>query len=225
MNNPFNEEHLRREIDIYLSSIENEDTDFKLLIAKAKELANKINNSKNPETVLYILKKYYNTTLLSPLTLNEDEFSFTGKGIGVNIRCDDIIRTKDFNIVYLRAYIVDIRHFYNSNTNEEEPVFPDYIDIETKIAPKLWLTKGGNIYGEYVKECILKANTIVKGNYIPHPPINIPCSVILKNNNYIFTVDIREPKLKALKEFYDVIIEKDKDYPKFDIRKFKKLKK
>lgn len=225
MNNKFNNEHLSREIEKYLSTIEDKDFKFDLIVQAVYEICKLINNSNNPQAVYSIIKKYYETGLLAPLTLAKDEFSFTGKGIKTNIRCNNVIIDIDNNIVYLNAYSINIKHLYNVNTNEEEPIFPTYLDLEQTKSPIIYFTKGGNIYGEYIKECRLKANTIVKGNYIPHPPINIPCSVILKNDNYIFTVDIREPKLKALKEFYDVIIEKDKDYPKFDIRKFKKLKK
>ena len=55
--------------------------------------------------------------------------------------------------------------------------------------------------------------------------VNIPCSLILDNGDRIITVDHREPKLKVLKDFYEVYFKFDKTVHdrKYDIRKYAKM--
>lgn len=178
----------------------------------------------NKTFVVDTIKRYFENGILTPLALDDKEFPFTGGLIRFNNRYPDIVLNTDDDIIYYNAYRPEIKHYYNSITKEEEPIFPTHIDIEKAKCPLLYFTKGGNIIGEYIYECQLKPATVKRGNYTPHPPIAIPCSVIETKDDLIFTVDIREPKIAVLKTFYNVIIKQTKDYPKYDIRKFKKIK-
>ena len=62
-------------------------------------------------------------------------------------------------------------------------------------------------------------------NYSIKNPIKIPVSSIEHTDSpdIVFVVDHREPKLKALMEFYNVPIEHDENV-KYNLRKFKKIK-
>ena len=74
---------------------------------------------------------------------------------------------------------------------------------------------------DYIHKCYLKDQI---NKYIVKDPIKLPVSTIeYADKPYIiFFVDHREPKLKALMEFYNVPIEHDENI-KFNVRTFKKL--
>ena len=90
------------------------------------------------------------------------------------------------------------------------------------IDERIYISRGGIINGDYIRFCYLKHQT---GNYSIKDPIKIPVSSIEEKDdvNFILFVDHREPKLKALMEFYDVMIEHDCNI-KYNVRTFKKLK-
>ena len=92
----------------------------------------------------------------------------------------------------------------------------DFID------ERMYISRGGIINGDYIHKCYLK-NQI--DDYSIKDPIKVPVSSIeFKDSpDVIFFVDHREPKLKALMEFYNVPIEHS-DNVKFNVRTFKKLK-
>ena len=84
---------------------------------------------------------------------------------------------------------------------------------------RIYITRGGVIAGEYINKCYIKHN-----NFYPRDPVIINCSRITNHDDIdIYTVDSRSPKLKVLKEFYNVSINIDDKYKHIDIRKFKKL--
>ena len=92
----------------------------------------------------------------------------------------------------------------------------DFID------ERMYISSGGIINGDYIHKCYLKNQT---DDYSIKDPIKVPVSSIeFKDSpDVILFVDHREPKLKALMEFYNVPIEHS-DNVKFNVRTFKKLK-
>ena len=223
--NTFDNNKLQEEIDILKSSLEDfvEDSYEYNLINEIKTAIKTINNCKYSYAVLDYINKYYETGLLSPLTLHDDEFPFTGELNRVNKRYNDIIQTPDDDIIYRNAWIPKITHVYDVVNNKEVPIFPDYCELlEYKTVP-LYITRGGVCKGDYIIDCYLKQSTIDKHKFIPHSPIEIPCTLEVSTNQYRYSVDAREPKLRALREFYDVR-EVRIDYH-FDIRKYEKLNK
>lgn len=219
----FDIKKLQEEIDIYSSSLEDStDCDYKM-IECIRAAYKSIINSPDPRTTLEYINRFFNTGLLSPLSLHDDEFSFKGENYRDNKRYKYLIQNLDDYIIYLNAWKPYVVHVYNHKTNKEEPVFPTYIDVNINNSP-LWITKGGCCNGDFIQDVFLKESTIEKHAFIPHSPIVIPVSIIIKGDDIIFTVDAREPKLKALQEFYDVKIRNNSNI-KFDIRKYEKLNK
>ena len=159
--------------------------------------------------------------LLSPLTLTDDEFNKVEDNIeSYNKRYKWIIKRGD-NIYNNAAYKITIRKTYNHNLGIEYKydIPPIYLN------PTLYISKGGIITGECICDCQIRPNIVNKHSFVIQSIINIPVSAIAINNGFIYVIDHREPKLKALKEFYDVPIyfdEKVKEL-KLNIRKYKKL--
>lgn len=121
------------------------------------------------------------------------------------------------------AYSAKVRRFYIEDENNitEVPV-GKIIKAEGEIIDeRIYISRGGIINGDYIHFCYLKHQT---GNYSIKEPIKIPVSSIEENNgpDFMLFVDHREPKLKALMEFYNVPIEHD-DNIKYNVRTFKKL--
>ena len=126
-----------------------------------------------------------------------------------------------FNVL---AYTAKVRKFYIKDENDikEVPVGVIINNDGEIIDERIYISRGGIINGDYIHFCYLK-NQI--DNYSIKDPIKIPVSSIEEKNgvDFILFVDHREPKLKALMEFYNVQIEYDNNV-KYNVRTFKKLK-
>jgi hypothetical protein len=164
-----------------------------------------------------VLLKLFQGKYLSPIDLSPDNFDTYGK----HIRCSHIVMGND-TIYYSNAFKLKIIHTYIHNDKQEVAVTK-----WTDIASTIYITKGGVVTGEFfTNACELLPSAIRTGKFTIHEPVVIPCSVIDNGDYFIYTVDSREPKLKALKEFYKVSICFNEDIKgKYDIRKYEKLNK
>lgn len=116
---------------------------------------------------------------------------------------------------YNRAYKIIVDKLYNL-TNNEELYLPGKEELFNE---HIYITRGGVVSGEYINKCYIK-----NLNFYPRDPVTINCSRITNYRDInIYTIDSRSPKLKVLKEFYNVSINIDNKYKYIDIRKFKKL--
>lgn len=116
---------------------------------------------------------------------------------------------------YNRAYKIIVDKLYNL-TNNEELYLPGKEELFNE---RIYITRGGVVSGEYINKCYIK-----NLNFYPRDPVTINCSKITNYEDInIYTIDSRSPKLKVLKEFYNVSINIDDKYKYIDIRKFKKL--
>lgn len=116
---------------------------------------------------------------------------------------------------YNRAYKIIVDKLYNL-TNNEELYLPGKEELFNE---RIYITRGGVVAGEYINKCYIK-----NLNFYPRDPVTINCSRITNYRDInIYTIDSRSPKLKVLKEFYNVSINIDDEYKYIDIRKFKKL--
>lgn len=123
------------------------------------------------------------------------------------------------------AYTGKVRKFYihkEDDTVVEVPVGVVMNNDGEVIDERIYISRGGIINGDYIHFCYLKNQ---KDSYSIKDPIKLPVSSIEeeKGVNFILFVDHREPKLKALMEFYNVLIEHDYNI-KYNVRTFKKLK-
>ena len=124
------------------------------------------------------------------------------------------------------AYTMKQRRIYRINNEGVcQEITPDKATLNVEgevIDERVYISRGGIINGDYIHKCYIKDQT---NDYNIKDPIKLPVSTIEYEDspNIVFFVDHREPKLKALTEFYNVKIEHD-DKIKFNVRTFKKLK-
>ena len=132
------------------------------------------------------------------------------------------IRKNDIGIYNQMAYVLKERKSYM--VKRENYVYETPISMFDRngeiIDERIYISRGGIINGDYIHKCYLKHQ---EGPYVVRDSIKIPISTIEFENSpeVIFFVDHREPKIKALREFYNVPIEHD-DKIKFNVRTFKK---
>ena len=220
----------KEEANIYLASLPSNhnnrfqiEKDFEdlLLLANTLDKVNAVTSDHKIEIInkLYRLTKF---NVLSPLTLHDDEFINVGGSI----------RNHRFMHIYKVENTIYNGWAFNINIRKE---YDDEFGIEIKKTPELkecnhivYISKGGIITGEYIKDCIIRPE--LKGKFSIQSIPNIPVSAIrYKKEDMVYdtfyVVDHREPKLKVLQEFYEVPVYTDEYIKgKFNIRKYQKLK-
>lgn len=223
-------QNFKREANILLASLDKADTTY--LITKSKlrdaitivEALGRIDIEQEDDisSVLKYVNKFWDNYILAPLTLNDDEFDKkTSNGVKVNHRYPYIckIRDKIYNRFAFKCYV---RHKYNHKDNKEIDTKPYMYNMSNT----LFISKGGIITGEYINDCIIRQEIVDKHNFTIQSIITIPVSIIWDKERSIYVVDHREPKLKALREFYDVPINIDESIKgKYNLRKYVKLNK
>lgn len=171
------------------------------------------------------ISKLHNIGVLAPLTLKDNEFdtSKSEDNYFHNKRYPDIVKTGTGKMLNLNGYNIYIRAKFNHDTKEEEK----YEAKTLKSQPKVYISKGGVITGEYFQDCIIRENTIKEGNYSIRTVPVIPVSIITKKDDTYFVVDHREPKIKSIKEMYEVPIYIDEKVQNMhlNLRIYKKLNK
>lgn len=166
-----------------------------------------------------LILKSWNWKPWGSISLDKENFDNIGKHKRAWYIQDGIC-----GIYNVLAYVAKVRKFYIKKENDiiEAPVGTIVRGEGEIIDERIYISRGGIINGDYIHFCHLKYQT---GNYSIKDPIKIPVSSIEEENdvNFILFVDHREPKLKALMEFYNVTIEHDCNI-KYNVRTFKKLK-
>lgn len=220
---------LIREANIILASLPKDSPDYIWKQERFKE-AIKVMRSieatepQHDDDINFILKTIntvWEKGILSPLTLNDDEFNVIADSDEfINKRYRWIIKRGD-KVYNNAAYKTTVRKSYNHNLGTE---------VETHISPVnfnpvLYISKGGIITGEYICMCEIRPDVVAKHSFVVQSIVNIPSSIITVNDRFIYVVDHREPKLKALNEFYNIPIGFDDTVKsmKLNIRKYKKL--
>lgn len=168
---------------------------------------------------LDLILKSWNSKPWSSINLSKENFDKTGKH-----KRAWYIQKDNIGIHNVLAYLLRLRRSYIKLENNEiietinGLIFLDWGEI---IDERVYISRGGIINGDYIHKCYLKHNEF----HSVKDSIKIPVSSIEMENdvNFILFVDHREPKLKALMEFYNVPIKHD-DNVKYNVRTFKKLK-
>lgn len=224
---------LKREANIILASLNKESNEYlykkerfeeALSVVRAIEYT-KSQNENEIDFIFNTINRIRNIGILSPLTLKEDEFLNykDSKGYIHNIRYSDIYIDTNINqsICNDNAFNLYVRAAYYHNNKEQ-------IDYTNEIVHKnhrIYISKGGVITGEYIEKCIIRPDIVNKHSFTIQSIPNIPVCIIVDGDNSIYVVDHREPKLKALQQFYEVPINKDENIANnhYNIRKYKKL--
>lgn len=220
----------KEEANIYLASLSSnhnnyyqikKDFDDLILLSNTLDKISAVTTDNKVEIInkLHRLTKF---GILSPLTLQDEEFINMG-GSTRNKRFMHIYKVEDtiynewaFNILVKKAYDDEFR-----SELKNTPILKECNHI-------VYISKGGIITGEYIKDCIIRPE--LKGKFSLQSIPNIPVSAIrYKKEDMVYdtfyVVDHREPKLKVLQEFYEVPIYTDEYIKgKFNIRKYQKLK-
>lgn len=220
----------KREANILLASLDKSTTDYLITKSKLQDAIKVIKalseidveQEDDISSILKYVNKFWDNYILAPLTLNDDEFDYPNVyGKSINNRYPYIYKfeNKIYNDFAFKCYI---RHQYNHQDNFEIDTKPYMYNMSTR----LYISKGGIITGEYINDCIIRQNIVDKHNFTIQSIITIPVSTIWDKGKPIRVVDHREPKLKALKEFYDVPININEDIKgKYNLRKYVKLNK
>jgi len=221
--------NLVREANIILASLPKDSSDYIWKQERFKEAIDIMRSIEATEPqcdddinfILNTINNIWKKGILSPLTLKDDEFNIIEDiDEAINKRYRWIIKRGD-KVYNNAAYKTTVRKSYNHNLG---------IEVETHIPPVnfnpiLYISKGGIITGEYICRCEIRPDIVAKHSFVIQSIINIPVSAISVNSGFIYVVDHREPKLKALNEFYNVPVGFDDTVKsmKLNIRKYKKL--
>lgn len=209
-------ERIDAELELCSSSAKNEN--WYKVIEKITDIID-THPDESCKVALDLILKSWNWKPWSSISLNKENFDNFGRH-----KRAWYIQNGLFEIYNVLAYTGKVRKFYVKNENNitEVPVGKIVKGEGEIIDERIYISRGGIINGDYIKFCYLKHQT---GNYFIKDPIKIPVSSIEEENDidFILFVDHREPKLKALMEFYNVTIEHDRNI-KYNVRTFKKLK-
>lgn len=224
---------LKREANIILASLDKESNEYLYKKARFEETLNVIRAIENTEPqsddevnfILDNINRIWRVGILSPLTLKEDEFlNYTdSRGYLRNIRYNDIYidTNNNMSICNSNAFNLYIRAVYSHDEQSQIECINEIVHKNHRI----YISKGGVITGEYIEKCIIRPDVVNKHSFTIQSIPNIPVCIIVDGDNYIYVVDHREPKLKALQQFYDVPINKDDTVANkhYNLRKYKKL--
>lgn len=220
---------LIREANIILASLDNNSAEYQLKYWHYKNCIDVMRtiertepqNDNDVESIIKTITTIWNKGILSPLTLKDDEFSKDGvEGIYINNRYPDIYKMDD--VIYIKnTFKPCVRHIYNHDLNTEI----DFNHNENFAPSTLYLSKGGVITGEYIKDFSIPKKIVDNHLYTIQSIVNVPVSIIQTEGINIMTVDHREPKLKVLMSFYEYQsgINKVVKELKLNIRNYKKL--
>lgn len=224
---------LKREASIILASLDKKSNEYFYKKERFEEILSVVKAIEYTEPqsedeidfILNTIGRIWNIGILSPLTLKDDEFlNYTdSKGYLRNTRYSDIYIDTDINqsICNDNAFNLYIRATYSHDNKEQ-------IDCTNELVHKnhrIYISKGGVITGEYIEKCIIRPDIVNRHSFTIQSIPNIPVCIIVDGGNSIYVVDHREPKLKALRQFYEVPINKDEKIANkhYNLRKYKKL--
>lgn len=226
---------LKREANIILASLDKDSDEYKFKRNKFEEVIRVVRTIEDTEPqcdedidfILDTINKIWNVGILSPLTLKNDEFDdYNTKGCYMNKRYPHIYHCGNGKIYNSNAYKLYVRAGYDNKDNIQLEIIPRTIHL-SPFAKGIYISKGGIITGEYFKDCIIRKDIVDKHCFTIQSILNIPVCMIKDGDSIIYAVDHREPKLKALREFYEVPIFTDEAVKAkhYNLRKYTKLNK
>ena len=227
----------KREANIILASLDKNSNEYKFKYNKFEEVLGVIKaieytepqHYKDVDFILDTINKIWNIGILSPLTLKNDEFNdYNTNGCYKNKRYPYIYHCGNGKIYNSNAYKLYVRTAYNIATNSQIEYTSHILsDEESHLSTPIFISKGGIITGEFVQQCEIRKDIVERHSFNIQSIVNIPVSKIDDNGFVIYVVDHREPKLKVLREFYEVPIYIDETVKNkhYNLRKYTKLNK
>lgn len=222
----------KREANIVLASLTKDSVEYITTKNKFVRVLNTIqeieksgaNSNADVNEIIDTIQNILNNGIISPLTLENNEFDSVGDvdGKRYNLRYPDIYMEKSTGRIFnANAFNVYIRAVYSD-------VLKEQIDAAPAIHKKnrrVYISKGGVITGDYILDCQIRPEVVAKHKFSIQSVVNIPVCLINYKDGSIYAVDHREPKLKALMEFYDCVVGHDDKVAKakLNIRNYKKL--
>ena len=222
----------KREANIILASLEKDSVEYIVTKNKFVSVLNTIceiessgaNSNADVNEIIDTIQNIINNGIISPLTLKNDEFDSISDvdGKRYNLRYPDIYMEKSTGRIFnTNAFNVYIRAVYSDVLKEQIDAAP----VIHKKNRRVYISKGGVITGDYILDCQIRPEVVVKHKFTIQSIVNIPVCLINYKEGSIYVVDHREPKLKALMEFYDCVVDHDDKVAKakLNIRNYKKL--
>lgn len=228
---------LKREANIILASLDKDSDEYKFKRNRFEEVIRVVRAIEDTEPqrdedidfILDSINKIWNVGILSPLTLKNDEFNdYNTNGCYKNKRYPHIYHCGNSKIYNANAYKLYVRVAYDIATNSQIEYTPHILsDGESHLSTPIFISKGGVVTGEFVQQCEIRKDIVERHSFNIQSIVNIPVSKIDDNGFTIYVVDHREPKLKALREFYEVPIFTDEAVKAkhYNLRKYTKLNK
>lgn len=213
--------------DEYSICVEN----MKRLICIAEPISIFCTSKEALDNICSTLVKLNTKGILTPLTLTDNEFIDKAHGIAVNKRYSGIHKVPTdtlgisgdmFSIIHNKAFNVTVKNEYNHSSNKQVKFEPITIEGNQKV----YISKGGVVTTDYILHCIIRPEIVSREYFVVRDAVNLPVSRITSKGISIFTVDSREPKLKALHEFYEVPFYQDDSIKGlYNIRNYEKISK
>ena len=228
---------LKREANIILASLDKDSDEYKFKRNRFEEVIRVVRAIEDTEPqrdedidfILDSINKIWNVGILSPLTLKNDEFDdYNTNGCYKNKRYPHIYHCGNGKIYNANAYKLYVRAAYDIATNSQIEYTPHILsDGESHLSTPIFISKGGVVTGEFVQQCEIRKDIVERHSFNIQSVVNIPVARIIDGDSVIHIVDHREPKLKVLREFYEVPIYIDETVKNkhYNLRKYTKLNK
>lgn len=201
----------------------------KRLLEVFQEYFKETKNCTEIDNLLKDTAKFLKTGILDYLTLYPNEFSKEPNVYGeyLNLRYPSVYKTDtNSNVIYYKqGYVLSRCEYYSE---KDKTIIPYENNTKIYNTHKIYLQESGYITNKYIQHVIIYPKHC--GLFVIQNPVVLPVDYYsTKDDRKFYFINARNPKLKALFEFYKVPIYEDntmldeKGQAKYNIRKFKKV--
>lgn len=174
-------------------------------------------STESPDKIIKLFTDLCNGKTLIPVDFEQDEVENVYDNFVRYKRCKNLIKNTVTNTIsYNNAYKIVCNRIYYVYDKFYHNFYPEF--NKTYAPNKVYLSKGGVITNQYIEKVYVKGDI-----FMPKDPVNLDCHYVKidTNGKFIYTIDSRSNKLKALMEFYEVPILTDDKFKNIDLRNFK----
>lgn len=223
--------NIKRDYELAISNIQNErDREtINIIYTQLINVSKGFNNDIDKDifnSLIRMLSETFEYCTTQPISLRNDEF----KG-NSHIIAPYIVKNGSF-IINTKAYSTINRTYYSHNDKKELTYGEAFIKrLKSTQYDKIYISKGGVITGEYIRDAIIDEFEEILDNYIIPKTIKIPVSTIFVEKDDVIkaylVVDHREPMFKKLFVNYRVKVLMDENVKslKLNLRNYEKINK